>query len=150
MAARVSVICIFLDEEQFLAEAIASVFAQSYSDWELVLVDDGSSDRSSEIARELAEANPDRIRYVQHPDGGNHGMSASRNRGIAASRGELVAFIDGDDLWLPGKLAEQVAVFDAEPRAEMVYGRTLIWHSWSADAETEDFTYPLGVEPDRL
>ena len=58
MTPRVSVICIFLDEEEFLAEAIASVLAQSYPDWELLLVDDGSHDRSAEIAREVAATNP--------------------------------------------------------------------------------------------
>jgi glycosyltransferase involved in cell wall biosynthesis len=150
MAPRVSIITIFLDEEQFLDEAIASVAAQTFDDWELLLVDDGSTDRSTTIAREAAAAAPSRIRYVQHPGGTNRGMSASRNRGIAEARGELIAFIDGDDVWLPEKLSEQVAVFDAEPEAEMVYGRTLIWHSWDPGAVQPDYFYPLGVEPNRL
>lgn len=150
MAPRVSIITIFLDEERFLADAIASVKAQTFDDWELLLVDDGSTDRSTTIAREAAAAEPSRIRYLQHPGGVNRGMSASRNRGIAEARGELVAFIDGDDVWLPEKLSEQVAVLDAEPEAEMVYGRTLIWHSWDPAAAQADYFYPLGVEPNRL
>ena len=150
MAPRVSIITIFLDEERFLAEAIASVEAQTFDDWELLLVDDGSTDRSATIAREAAAAAPSRIRYLQHPGGANRGMSASRNRGIAEARGELVAFIDGDDVWVPEKLAEQVAVLDAEPEAEMVYGRTLIWHSWDPATAQADHFYPLGVEPNRL
>lgn len=147
---RVSVITIFLDEEKFLAEAIESVRAQTFADWELILVDDGSRDGSAAIARGCAEADPGRIRCVRHAGGGNRGMSASRNLGLADARGELVAFLDGDDVWVADKLAEQVAIFDAHPRAELVYGRTLIWHGWQQEPATADFHYPLGVDADRL
>ena len=150
MAARVSIITIFLDEERFLSEAIESVRAQSFRDWELILVDDGSTDRSRGIALAAATAEPSRIRCVQHPGGANRGMSASRNLGIARAEGDFIAFIDGDDVWLPNKLAEQLAVFDEQPEAEMVYGRTLIWHSWLVGAPQQDFCYPLGVAPNRL
>jgi glycosyltransferase involved in cell wall biosynthesis len=150
MSPRVSVITIFLDEERFLADAIASVKAQTRDDWELVLVDDGSRDGSTAIAREAARADPARVRYLQHEGGANRGMSASRNLGIAAARGEFIAFVDGDDIWLPEKLAEQLAVLDAEREADMVYGRTLIWHSWRADDSMPDHYFPLGVEPNRL
>jgi len=147
---RVSVVTIFLDEERFLGEAIESVRAQTFSDWELILVDDGSRDRSAEIARSYADADPARIRYLQHPGGTNRGMSASRNHGLNESRGDLLAFLDADDVWLPDKLSEQVERLDAEPRAALVYGRTLIWHGWAERPVTADFCYPLGVEPDRL
>lgn len=141
---RVSVIIIFLNEARFLGEAIDSVRAQSFTDWELILVDDGSIDGSSAIAR--AACDGERIRYVEHPGHANRGMSASRNAGIAASRGEFIAFLDADDIWMPEKLAEQVARFDANPAIDMVYGRTLIWHEWEAGATTRDYHYPLGVE----
>lgn len=144
----VSIIIIFLNEARFLAEAIASVHAQSYADWELILVDDGSTDASSAIARDAADG--DRVRYVSHPDHANRGMSASRNAGIAAARGAFIAFLDADDVWLPHKLVEQIAVLDATPEADMVYGRTLIWHEWDANAKTRDYCHDLGVEPDRL
>jgi len=147
---RVSVITIFLNEERFLGEAIESVRAQTFTDWELILVDDGSRDGSADIARSYTNAEPARIRYLRHPGGTNRGMSASRNRGIEASRGDLVAFLDGDDVWLPDKLREQVARLDAEPRAALVYGRTLIWHGWAPKPAAADFCYPLGVKPDRL
>jgi glycosyltransferase involved in cell wall biosynthesis len=150
-APRVSVITIFLNEERFLGEAIASVRAQTCADWELVLVDDGSRDRSAAIARASVEADPRRIRYLRHPGGANRGMSASRNLGLAHARGEMVAFLDGDDIWLAGKLEEQLACFDAAPAAGLVYGRTAIWHSWNrAAAAAQDFFYPLGVAPNRL
>lgn len=147
-APRVSVIIIFLNEERYLGEAIESVRAQSFTDWELILIDDGSTDGSSEIARQASEA--DRIRYVTHPNHENRGMSASRNAGIAASRGELIAFLDADDIWLPAKLADQVAIFDAEPRTDMVYGRTLIWHQWQPRAAIPDYCFDLGVKPGKL
>jgi len=147
-APRVSVITIFLDEERFLPEAIASVRAQTFGDWELLLVDDGSRDQSAAIARASVEADPKRIRYLQHPGGVNRGMSASRNLGLAQARGEMVAFLDGDDIWLAGKLEEQLACFEVAPDAGLVYGRTAIWHSWNRSATAaDDFYYPLGVAP---
>src|SRR5262249_20863189 len=73
----VSVIVIFLDEERFLREAIESILTQRFQDFELILVDDGSSDRSPEIARSYASQQPDRIRYVHHPEHRNRGMSVS-------------------------------------------------------------------------
>ena len=138
-------ITIFLDEERFLAEAVESVLAQTRTDWELILVDDGSTDASPGIARAYAERHPTRIFCMTHPGGGNRGMSASRNLALRAARGRYVGFLDADDLWLPDKLAEQCAVLDAHPRCGLVYGRTLIWRSWNGGGE--DFLYPLGVEP---
>lgn len=148
----VSCIVIFRDAARFLDEAIASVRAQTFADWELLLVDDGSRDASTAIARGHAAADPARVRYLEHPGHANRGMSASRNLGVAAARGRYVAFLDADDVWLPAKLAEQVAILDAHPEAAMVYGRTLIWYGWTGRAEdaARDFTYDLGVPPDTL
>lgn len=148
----VSAIVIFFDAEQFIEEAIESVFAQTYAHWELLLVDDGSRDGSTEIARQFAERFPDRVRYLAHRDHGNRGMSASRNLGIRHAKGELLGFIDADDAWLPHKLEQQVAILTHHPEAAMVYGRARIWHSWSQDPEhaQDDFFYELGVEVDTL
>lgn len=141
----VTAIIIFLDEERFLAEAIESVLAQSFGDWELLLVDDGSSDRSPAIAAHYAARHPGRIVRLAHPGRANRGMSASRNLGIAGARGHYIGFLDADDVWLPEKLVEQCAILDAHGDCAMVYGRTLIWRSWEDGGE--DFLYPLGVEP---
>jgi glycosyltransferase involved in cell wall biosynthesis len=148
----VSTIIIFLDGERFIEEAIASVFAQTYPHWELLLVDDGSTDGSSAIARRLAEKHPDRVRYLEHPGHANRGMSASRNLGISAARGTYVGFLDADDTWLPAKLAEQVPLLRAHPEAAMIYGRTLIWHGWTGRPEdiARDHTMDLGVPADTL
>jgi glycosyltransferase involved in cell wall biosynthesis len=148
----VSVIIIFLDAEAFLREAIDSVFAQDYRDWELLLVNDGSTDASTSIARETAARHSDKVFYLDHPGHENRGMSASRNRGLQEARGEYVAFLDADDVWLPGKLREQVALFEEHPRAAMVYGRTEIWWSWTnkPSESGRDHMLELGVTPDTL
>lgn len=146
----VSAVTIVRDGERFLAEAIDSVLRQTYPNLELVVVDDGSTDRSAEIADRVARATPERVRLVRHADGGSHGMSAARTLGVQAAGGELIALLDADDVWLPDKITEQVAVLDAHPDAGMVYGRTQVWHSWDPKAAHADYFHDLGVAPDRL
>jgi glycosyltransferase involved in cell wall biosynthesis len=138
---RVSVIIIFLNGEAFITEAIESVLAQSYRSFELILVDDGSTDASSAIARRYAETYPDLVRYIDHPGHVNCGMSASRNAGISVSRGDLIAFNDADDVWLPNKLQEQVAILGAHPEVGLVAGATIYWDSWRGG---EDRTVLVG------
>jgi glycosyltransferase involved in cell wall biosynthesis len=149
---RVSIVTIFLNAQRFLAEAIDSVLAQSYGDWELVLVDDGSTDGSSAIAREYAARDPARVRYLDHPNHINRGAAASRNLGIAASRGECVAFLDADDVWLPHKLERQVTILDSQPDAAMVCGAAEYWHGWSGRPEdmARNHVPALGVDGDRI
>ncbi len=147
----VSVIVIFLDAERFIEEAIQSVFEQSYREWELILVDDGSSDDSGAIARRFAQEDPSRVRYLTHPDRANLGMSASRNLGVAQARGEYVAFLDADDVWLPNKLEHQVAVLQSRPDVGMVYGPAQWWFSWTGrdDDRDRDYIHDLGVTPEQ-
>ena len=144
----VSAVTIVRDGERFLAEAIESALDQTYRNLELIVVDDGSTD-SAEIAERFARAEPGRVRLVRHADGGSRGMSAARTLG-AAAHGALIGFLDADDVWLPDKIAEQVAVLDAYPAAGMVYGRTQMWYSWDANRVRSDYFYDLGVAPDRL
>jgi cellulose synthase/poly-beta-1,6-N-acetylglucosamine synthase-like glycosyltransferase len=82
----VSVIMIFFNEEKFIEEAIASIIAQIYKHWELLLVDDGSTDRSTEIAKSYAEKYPEKVRYLEHENHENRGMSATRNLGISNNK----------------------------------------------------------------
>jgi glycosyltransferase involved in cell wall biosynthesis len=137
----VSVVIIFKDEEQFLAESVDSVLAQTHRHWELLLVDDGSTDASTALARALAAGHGPRIRYLEHEGHANRGMSASRNVGIASARASYLAFLDADDVWAPTKLERQLARLRAEPEAGFVYGPLLRWRSWTgqeADAGTDD------------
>jgi glycosyltransferase involved in cell wall biosynthesis len=106
----VSVIIPTYNRGWILAEAIDSVLAQDYKDYELIVVDDGSTDNTREI---LDDCGQDIIVLQQ----ANSGVSAARNRGIAAAGGQLVAFLDSDDLWLPRKLSRQVDFFKLKPDA---------------------------------
>jgi glycosyltransferase involved in cell wall biosynthesis len=112
---RVSVIMAVHNEESFLAEAVESVLAQSFGDIELIISDDGSSDRTPDIARSLAERDPARIRTLRGER--NQGKPFALNRALAVRRGELIAWLDGDDVMLPGKLKRQVRALDADPSA---------------------------------
>lgn len=128
----VSCIIIFFNAgEKFFIEAIESIFAQSYDNWELLLADDGSSDESTAIALRYAQQYPDKVYYVEHEGHQNRGMSATRNLGIRHAKGEYIAFLDADDVWLPHKLEQQVSILESHPEAAMLYGRTQFWFSWS-------------------
>ena len=143
----VSIVTIFLDAERYLAEAIASVLGQTYDNWELLLVDDGSRDGSSRLAREWAAREPARVRCLEHPGHANRGKSSSRNLGIEQARGAYVTFLDADDVFLPDKLERQVAILERHREAAMVYGRTLYWFAGDG---ARDFMSKLGVRPDRV
>src|SRR3990172_11731590 len=120
----VSVIIIFYNEERFIEEALECVFAQTYTNWELLLVDDGTTDNSTAIAQRYAEKYPEKVYYLEHPGHQNRGMSATRNLVIANAKGEFIAFLDADDVWLPHKLERQLAIIESQPDAAMVYGPT--------------------------
>ena len=112
---RVSVIMAVYNEERFLAESVQSVLAQRFDDFELIISDDGSTDATGEVARSFAQREPERIRLI----GGerNQGKPFALNRALAIRRGELIAWLDGDDVMLAGKLERQVQALDADPRA---------------------------------
>ena len=137
----VSVVIIFWNAERFLQEAIESVLGQSYSAWELLLVDDGSTDGSTAIARHCAGRYPERVRYLEHPGHANLGMSAARNCGVRGARGPCVAFLDADDVWFPTTLQDQVAVLEAHPDAAMLYGPIQWWYSWTGRSEDRERDY---------
>lgn len=150
MGPKVSCIIIVYNGEEFLREAIESVLAQSFADWELLVVDDGSTDSSYRISQQFSSAHPGKIRSLRHADERNHGMSATRNLGLSHASGDYIAFLDADDVWLPNKLAVQVAILDAQPGVGATYGRALIWYSWAGDnAKESDFFYELGVTPNQ-
>jgi glycosyltransferase involved in cell wall biosynthesis len=143
---KVSVIVSFLDAQAFLREAVESVFTQTFADWELLLVDDGSSDKSSSIALHYAAQHPERIRYFEHDGHANRGLPASRNLGLRQARGEYIALLDSDDLWLSRKLEEQVTLLDAHPEVVLLYGSSEYWHSWTG--RQEDIALDFVQRPD--
>lgn len=119
----VSVVIAAYNEEQYIAEAVESVLAQTFRDFEVIVVDDGSTDRTPEIVRAYAQEQHAqeqhvRVRYLHQP---NSGQPAARNRGIRAARGRYVAFLDADDLWLPAKLERQMQLLRSSPERAWVY-----------------------------
>ena len=118
-APLVSAIVPIYNGAAFLADAIHSITAQTYPAVEIVAVDDGSCDESARIVQALDNG---RIRYVFQP---NAGTATARNRGVALATGHYLAFLDQDDLWLPGKLAAQMALLTADPELDLVLG-----HVW--------------------
>ncbi len=102
----VSVIIPTFNRREYVQEAIDSVLAQTYTDYEIIVIDDGSTDGTGEALRERYG---NRVIYEWQE---NQGESVARNRGIALAQGEYIAFLDSDDLWLPEKLAKQVAYLE--------------------------------------
>jgi glycosyltransferase involved in cell wall biosynthesis len=126
----VSIVMPFHDAERYLEEAVSSVLRQSYGSWELLLVDDGSTDGSSVRARRYAENHPGQVRYLEHPGHANLGAGPSRNVGISRADGEFLAFLDADDALLPHKLSRQLNLLQRHSTSIMVYGATEYWTSW--------------------
>lgn len=122
---KVSVILPTFNRLETLSRACESVLNQSFRDLELIVVDDASSEDISAVVRELGD---ERVRYVRRQNNG--GASAARNTGLQEARGAYIAFQDSDDMWLPGKLARQLDLFDTLPGdvgvvtgAKILYGR---------------------------
>jgi glycosyltransferase involved in cell wall biosynthesis len=111
---QVSVIIPTYNCARYLPEALDSVLAQTYLDFEIIVVDDGSTDNTQEVLAPYG----DQIRVIRQA---NAGRGAARNAGILAARGEYIAFLDADDLWLPQKLEKQLALFETRPEIAWVY-----------------------------
>lgn len=144
----ISVVTIFLDAERFLAESVESVLAQEHPGWELVLVDDGSTDGSSELARAFA-ARDERIRYVEHSGHENRGMGPSRNLGLEKARGRYLTCLDSDDVWLPESAGHHIAALEQHPEAAMSYGSAFWWWSWEDTATRADWYDGVGEKVPR-
>jgi glycosyltransferase involved in cell wall biosynthesis len=108
---EVSVVIPAYNAEQTLAETLKSLLAQTFADFEAIVVDDGSKDGTATVARSFSDH---RVRVVAIPNGG---VATARNRGISEARSPIVAFLDADDLWLPGKLERQFAALNEHPDA---------------------------------
>jgi glycosyltransferase involved in cell wall biosynthesis len=134
-AVSVTICC--YNSERWIADTIQSVLDQTYRDFEIVAVNDGSQDRTEAIIKGFSDP---RIRYFPQE---NRGLSPSRNRSIQLARGEFVAFLDHDDLWHPEKLSRQMAVFQEQPDVGMVF-----CDSFFLDAEgPRDVTYVGQYDP---
>lgn len=124
----VSVILPVYNGEAYLAEAIRSVFAGSYGNMEIIIVDDGSTDRSADVAQQFGPG----IRYFYQR---NQGASAARNQGVRQAQGQFLSFIDADDLWTNDKLARQMAELEKDSKLDAVSG--LIEQFYTPECPTE-------------
>ena len=119
---KVSVIIPTHNRDEFLGSTIASVLSQTYSDFEIIVVDDNSGDRTHEVIKSIKDG---RMKYIRHRD--NMGPSAARNTAISSASGEYIAFLDDDDEWIPEKLQKQVELLDkCEPNICGVYSNRLV------------------------
>lgn len=113
MAPRVSVLIPCYNAGPYLGQAIQSVLDQTYQDLEIIVVDDGSTDDTAAVAKSFPS-----VRYIHNA---HSGISVSRNLAIREARGEMVAFLDADDMWTPDKLEKQLAYLDSRPDCQVVY-----------------------------
>jgi glycosyltransferase involved in cell wall biosynthesis len=145
----VSVVTAFYNEERFLRECIESVISQTYENWELILVDDGSTDNSPFIAKEYAAKFPGKVVYVQHEDHVNLGVCKSRNLGIKTAKGDYIALLDADDFWMQEKLDMQMKLTLEYPRAGM-YCEATYYMNKGVDPRHENVNVPVGTIQDKL
>lgn len=124
-APLVSVIMPAYNAARYIEESIDSVLGQDYPNKELIIIDDGSTDATVDLIR----AYGDRVTLITQQ---NQGAAVARNAGLNAARGDYIAFIDSDDVWLPGKLRTQVRYLENHPDVGLVYSR---WHKWKPDAD---------------
>lgn len=110
---RVSIVIPTYNRADMVVECLESVFTQTYTDYEVIVVDDGSTDNTEEILKPYHA----RIKYIRHENKGN---AAARNSGLDIAKGELIAFLDSDDLWMPDKLRRDVDYLDSQPDVDMV------------------------------
>ena len=140
----VSVIIPFYNAGKWLEQAIEGVLQQTYTNWEIILVDDGSLTEDTEIAKSYASKYPESIFYVQHEDHKNLGLTVSRNVGIRHSKGDIIAFLDADDFWLPQKLQHQLEIFNRFPIVSVICEASIFWYSWK-DEDASDELIEIGV-----
>ena len=118
--AKVSVIVPSYNLGMYLGETLKSVKDQSFTDWECIVVDNGSTDNSVSVAQSFAEAD---ARYLVKKLPLNEGVAAARNRGMALAKGQYLLFLDADDLIAPGYMQAAVEALDADPSLNLVYGK---------------------------
>lgn len=145
---KISIITCFLNVENYIEETIQSVLNQEYENWELMLIDDGATDKSSAIARSYHEQYPEKIIYHEHENHGNKGTSKSRNIGIEKSSGELIAFLDADDVLLPGSLLSMLELMKAHS-ATLLLEASEYWYDWN-DATKKNEVIEVGAEQNKL
>jgi glycosyltransferase involved in cell wall biosynthesis len=143
----VSVVIVFFDASPYIEEAIQGVHEQTYDNWELILVDDGSTDNSTAIAKRFEETHHGKIRYFEHERHQNKGISASRNLGISKAAGEFIAFLDSDDVWFPDNLEKQINIMIHNSNIGLVFSRAVYWYWEEGTESSQHVTVKPGWNP---
>lgn len=148
----VSILVPLYNGSRFVEETLESVRHQTFVNWELIIVDDGSSDGSAAVVEAWCARATQRVRILTHEGGRNRGVSASRNLALKHATGEFVACLDADDVWLPHKLEAQVRLLIGNGSIAMVFGATQYWYGWTGRPEDlrRDEVPALGIESDRI
>ena len=141
---RISVIIPVYNCERYVEEAVRSVIGQTLKPCEIIVVDDGSTDKSADIVKRFGE----KVSYFYQPNGG---AAKARNVGVAKASGDFLAFLDSDDVWVPDKLAGQLDVFERNPSVDMVFGYVQNFHSPELTVEMKaKIQGPMQAMPGRV
>ena len=141
---KVSVIIPVYQVEKYISAAVESVLKQTYKNFELLVIDDGSPDRSVEICRQFTDP---RVRIISQQ---NRGLAGARNTGIRQAQGEYLAFLDGDDIWLPKKLEKHVEHLESSPAVGVSFSRSALINEVGASLGTYLMPQLKGITPSRL
>lgn len=127
---KISIITASYNYEQYISDTINSVLNQDYTDWELIVVDDGSSDNSVEIIKEFCKKD-ERIKLFQHEKGQNKGKNKGQNKGlketlllgISKAQGDWIAFLESDDVFMPNNLSKKIEIINKHPEAKLIFNK---------------------------
>ncbi|MFG6527480.1 glycosyltransferase family 2 protein [Sulfitobacter sp. 1A10445] len=140
---RFSIILPCFNAQDTIEQTLSGLIAQSFQDWEAICIDDGSTDATAELIKDIAKTDA-RIHLVRHAE---KGPSAARNTGVSQhAHGDLIAFCDADDIWHPNKLLQLISVFD-DPKIDGAFGQIAFFHNTPEDAHTWSTvpTAPLSI-----
>jgi len=136
--------------DRYLGETLASIRQQTFTEWELIVVEDGSRDRTEELVQEFARSVTQSVRFVRHEK--NQGLPATRNTGIGLALGEWIVLLDSDDLWTPDHLADLIDAARRNPAADLVHSGSVLFDSDSgrelevrAPSPEVTASYPLSL-----
>jgi len=147
----VSVVIPAFNGAELIGETIEAVLAQTHSEWELVVVDDGSTDDTESVVQSFVKRSPEKIRLLSHPGKKNRGIFPSRLLGMQQARGDVLAPVDQDDLWDPDYLQRQLEAWNSTPGLGVCFGPAIWWHPDDASRDrVGDAPAPGRYEPGTL
>ena len=138
-APKISIIIPAYNVAPYLGETLDSVLAQTRDDYEIVLVNDGSTDETAQVVERYRDRFAGKLVYVWQE---NRGLAAARNTAIRTARGQYIALLDGDDVWLPAYLATMLGLFEADPTLDLAFPNAIFWGSPQYDGKNFQAVFP--------